>query len=80
MKEQVAKFLSKSSELKPVEAIKKVKEESKARNFKESMELIVRLNVDPKQGDQNIRGTCILPAGTGKEVRVCVFADKDWEE
>ena len=48
---------------------------SKARNFPESVELILKLNVDPTQGDQNIRGTCILPAGTGKEVRVCVFAD-----
>jgi large subunit ribosomal protein L1 len=38
------------------------------------------LNVDPRQGDQNIRGTCVLPAGTGKTVRVCVFADKEMEE
>lgn len=35
--------------------------------------------VDPKQGNQNIRGTCILPAGTGKTARICVFADKSQE-
>jgi large subunit ribosomal protein L1 len=38
------------------------------------------LNVDPKQGDQNIRGTCLLPAGTGKNVIVCVFADSERHE
>ncbi len=64
-------------ELKPKEAISMMKEISRKRNFKESVEVIVRLGVDPKQGDQNIRGTCFLPAGTGKEVKVCVFADKE---
>ena len=59
------------------EAILNLKEVSKERKFKESIEAIVRLNVDPRQGDQNIRGTCVLPAGTGKTVRVCVFADQD---
>lgn len=62
------------------EAIKKIKEVSKERKFKESVEAIIRLNVDPRQGDQNIRGTCVLPAGTGKTVRVCVFADADMQE
>ena len=37
----------------------------------------MRLNVDPTKGDQMIRGTCILPEGTGKSVKVCVFAAKD---
>ena len=54
-----------------------MKELSKEREFKESVEAIIRLNVDPRQGDQNIRGTCVLPAGTGKTVKVCVFADLD---
>jgi large subunit ribosomal protein L1 len=39
------------------------------------VDAIIKLNVDPTRGDQNIRGTCLLPAGTGKNVRVCVFAD-----
>ena len=53
-------------ELNCKEAIQRIKENSKERKFKESVEAIIRLNVDPRQGDQNIRGTCVLPAGTGK--------------
>jgi len=41
------------------------------------VEAIFRLAVDPRQGDQNVRGTCVLPAGTGKTVKICVFADKE---
>ena len=68
-----------NQELAAKEAIRQVKEISKERKFKESVEAIIRLNVDPRQGDQNIRGTCVLPAGTGKQVRVCVFADSEME-
>lgn len=46
--------------------------------FDETVELAFRLNVDPKQSDQNVRGTVTLPHGTGKKVRVLVFA-KDGE-
>lgn len=42
--------------------------------FDESVEIAVRLGVDPRQADQNVRGTLILPHGTGKIVRVLVFA------
>ena len=56
-----------------------MKEISKERKLKESVEAIIRLNVDPKKGDQNIRGTCVLPAGTGKEIKIAVFADKEME-
>ncbi len=49
---------------------------SKERKFSESVETIIRLAVDPRQGAQNVRGTCVLPAGTGKEIKICVFADK----
>ena len=45
--------------------------------FDSTVELHVRLNVDPKQADQNIRETLILPAGTGKKVRIAVFAEED---
>jgi large subunit ribosomal protein L1 len=44
------------------------------------VEAIIKLNVDPTKGDQMIRGTCILPAGTGKETKVCVFADKEFHD
>ena len=62
------------------EIFTKAKEVSKERKFAESVEVVVKLNVDPTQGDQNIRGTCILPAGTGKEVKVCVFAATEFHE
>ncbi len=45
--------------------------------FDATVELHVNLNVDPKQADQNIRETLVLPEGTGKKVRVAVFADSD---
>jgi large subunit ribosomal protein L1 len=45
--------------------------------FDESVELAVRLGVDPRKADQIVRGTVALPAGTGKDVRVAVFATGD---
>jgi large subunit ribosomal protein L1 len=42
--------------------------------FDETIELAIRLGVDPRQADQNVRGTVVLPHGTGKTVRVLVFA------
>ena len=54
-------------------AIALVREKSFA-NFDESLEVVLRLGVDPKHADQNVRGTVALPHGIGKEVRVLVFA------
>jgi len=45
--------------------------------FDETVEIAVRLGVDPRQADQNVRGTVVLPHGTGKTVRVLVFAKGD---
>jgi large subunit ribosomal protein L1 len=45
-----------------------------ATKFDETVELAIRLGVDPRQADQNVRGTVVLPHGTGKSVRVLVFA------
>ncbi len=44
------------------------------RRFDESVDVVVRLGVDPRKADQMMRGTISLPSGTGKEVRVAVFA------
>ena len=48
--------------------------ETKRAKFDETVELAVRLGVDPRKADQNIRGTVLLPHGTGRTVRVAVFA------
>lgn len=78
--EKSTEILNSAKEYQPEEVFSKIKEYSKDRKFVESVEAIVKLNVDPTKGDQMIRGTCVLPAGTGKEVRVCVFADNEFHE
>ncbi|HHV25767.1 MAG TPA: 50S ribosomal protein L1 [Tissierellia bacterium] len=57
----------------PLEAIELVQETAKA-NFDETVELSVRLGVDPKHADQQVRGAVVLPNGTGKTRKVLVFA------
>ena len=57
----------------PAEAVELVKSLSK-RNFDETVEAAFRLGVDPRKADQMIRGAVSLPNGTGKSVRVAVFA------
>jgi large subunit ribosomal protein L1 len=57
----------------PEEAISLVKQTGKAK-FDETVELSVRLGVDPRHADQQVRGAVILPHGTGRVVRVLVFA------
>ena len=58
------------------EAVSLVKKTGSAK-FDETVDLASRLGVDPRQSDQNIRGTVTLPHGTGKSVRVVVFAQGD---
>lgn len=50
---------------------------SKTAKFDESVEIHVRLGVDSRHADQQVRGAVVLPNGTGKQVRVCVFAKGD---
>jgi large subunit ribosomal protein L1 len=60
----------------PAEAVEMVKGLGTA-SFDESIELVMRLGVDPRKADQIVRGTVALPSGTGKDVRVAVFASGD---
>jgi large subunit ribosomal protein L1 len=62
------------------EAVKMIKERAKAK-FDETIEVSMNLGVDPKYPDQQVRGVCNLPNGSGKTLRVAVFAkDKKAEE
>ncbi|HEV8644383.1 MAG TPA: 50S ribosomal protein L1 [Burkholderiales bacterium] len=58
------------------EAIKLVKEGASAK-FNESVDVAVNLGIDAKKSDQTVRGSIVLPKGTGKTVRVAVFAQGD---
>jgi len=55
------------------EAVKLVKDGAKAK-FDETIEVAISLNVDPRHADQMVRGVCALPHGTGKTLKVAVFA------
>jgi large subunit ribosomal protein L1 len=59
------------------EAAAIVKRNASNRKFNETVELHIRLGVDPKKSDQNVRGTVNLPHGTGRSVRVIAFAKGD---
>jgi len=61
------------------EAVKMTLESSYAK-FDESVDVVVRLGVDPRHSDQMVRGTVILPNGTGKEVKILVFAKGEKEK
>jgi len=60
----------------PAEAVKLVKETSQAK-FDTSVDLHLRMGVDPRHAEQMVRGSAVLPNGTGKTVRVVVFAQGD---
>lgn len=68
-----AKLVDKTNLYDVNEALDLVTKTAKA-NFDETVELAVRLGVDPRHADQQVRGTVVLPNGTGKEVKVLVLA------
>jgi large subunit ribosomal protein L1 len=74
--QEAAKLFDAETFYEPDQAIALVKQASKAK-FDETVEVAVRLGVDPKKQDQNVRGVVVLPHGTGKTKRVLVFAKGD---
>ncbi|MCM2677696.1 50S ribosomal protein L1 [Alkalicoccobacillus plakortidis] len=74
--QEALKLVDKDTTYSPAEAIELVKKTATAK-FDESVEVAVRLGVDPKKADQQIRGAVVLPNGTGKTQRVLVFAKGD---
>jgi large subunit ribosomal protein L1 len=58
------------------DAVKMIKERAKAK-FDETIEIALKLGIDPRHADQNVRGVVQLPNGTGKSMRVAVFARGD---
>ena len=71
-----AKLVDKSKAYEPAEALALVCETSKAK-FDETIEIHIRLGVDSRHADQQVRGAVVLPNGTGKKVKVLVFAKGD---
>ena len=71
-----AKLIERNKLYDPDEAIKLALQTAKTK-FDETLEISVRLGVDPRQADQQVRGAVVLPNGTGKKVRVLVFAKGD---
>ena len=71
-----AKLIDKSKSYDPAEALALVCETSKAK-FDETIEIHIRLGVDSRHADQQVRGAVVLPNGTGKNVKVLVFAKGD---
>ena len=71
-----AKLIDKTALYTPLEAMELAVKTGKAK-FDETIELAVKLGVDPRHADQQVRGAVVLPHGTGKTVRVLVFAKGD---
>jgi len=71
--QEAAKLIDRDKVYEPQEAVELVKKAATAK-FDESVEVAVRLGVDPKKQDQAVRGVVVLPHGTGKTKRVLVFA------
>ena len=71
-----AKLIDRTKAYEPAEALELVCQTSKAK-FDETIEIHIRLGVDSRHADQQVRGAVVLPNGTGKSVKVLVFAKGD---
>jgi large subunit ribosomal protein L1 len=74
--QEAAKLVDRTQLYAPAEAVELVKQTTTV-NFDASIEAHIRLGVDPRHADQMVRGTVVLPHGTGNVVRVAVFAQGD---
>lgn len=74
--QEAAKLIDRSAQYDVAEAVGLVKKSATAK-FDETVELHIRLGVDGRHADQQVRGAVVLPHGTGKKVRVLVFAKGD---
>ncbi|HET7173043.1 MAG TPA: 50S ribosomal protein L1 [Nocardioidaceae bacterium] len=72
-----AEKIDASRNYQPLEALKLVKETAAGAGFDPTVDVALRLGVDPRKADQMVRGTVNLPHGTGKTARVLVFASAD---
>ena len=70
------KTVDRSKQYDSAEAFDLVCKNAKAK-FDETVEVHVRLSVDSRHADQQVRGAVVLPNGTGKNVRICVFCKED---
>jgi len=73
---EMAKAIDREKLYEPLEAFELLKQIVKS-GFDQTVEVAMRLGVDPRHADQQVRGTVVLPHGTGKTVRVLVFAKGD---
>jgi large subunit ribosomal protein L1 len=73
---EAAKLIDRAKLYDPAEALELVKKLASAK-FDETVEVSLRLGVDPRHADQQVRGAVVLPGGLGKQVRVAVFAKGD---
>ncbi len=70
---ELNKLVDKTKYYRLVEAVQLLKQTAKAK-FDETVEIAIRLGIDPKKSDQNVRGTVVLPNGLGKSKKVLVIA------
>ena len=75
----IKSFVDKTRLYNLVDAVEIVKKTATAK-FKESVDISIQLGIDAKKSDQTVRGALVLPEGTGKNVRVAVFAQDERAE
>jgi len=78
--EQAAALVDRDKLYSPSEAVRLAKQTTTTKRFDSTVEVAMRLGVDPRKADQMVRGTVSLPHGTGKTARVAVFATGDKAE